>query len=219
MDALLDAVDDGIDWAYKAVVPPSASVRQQQAHSEIRRSTQRLKNETDRSIRDEQALKIKMRAEVCRNENGSAKATAAAIVRGQASRAGLNMLQNRLSVLKSRLDAAKTTVSINAIIKDTTAAMSTITSSMGGQGLQRTVTNFERQNILIGNMAEIISDAVDGCDDTEQELDGQAMDERANEMVSMLIYEIHMSSLDPMPTPPTHRVDSYREMRPPPCKF
>jgi len=204
VDAFLDFIDDGLCKIHRAIVPPSSTERLRGAQSEIRRSMQRLNTETDRSLREEQKLRAKMRSEAVRGESSAAKNTAVAIARGQSSRNGLNRLQNRLSTLKSRLDAAKTTESIHSIMQDTTAAMSSIGRSIGGQDLRRTVTNFERQNMMIGNYAEVLGDTVDECegpDDAESELGG--MDTLAEEILSQMMDEINLESLGPLPAPPT----------------
>ena len=216
MDDFLDAVDDGLDWAYKAVVPPTPKERLRRAHSEIRRSLQRLKSETDRSIRDENTLRHKMRSEAVRGEISATKATASTIVRGQISRTNLNKLQNRLTSLKSRLDAANTAESMNSIMKDTTAAMGAVGRSLGGKDLQKTVTSFERQNILLGNLAETMSEAVDDCEE-EQELDGDSIEMQTANMVDQMMEEISVESLMPLPNAPTTTTIGFQvRSRPPP---
>ena len=202
MDSLLDAVDDGFEWMYRSIVPPTPQERLRSAHLDIRKNVQRLKMETGRSLREEAKLRNRMRAEASRGETSAVKATASSIVRGQVSRTSLNKLQNRLNALQSRLEAATTTQNINSIIKDATAAMSAIGSALGGNDLQKTVMNFERQNTAMSMITDEINDVVDECEDEPDLEGGESLDDQVRLMAEQAMDEITLKSMYTMPSVP-----------------
>ena len=200
MDTFLDAIDDGVGYVYRSVVPPGPKDRLRSAQSELRRVSQQVSSESNRSVNIETRLTARMKKEARRNEMSAAKETALAIARGQANRAYLNRLANRLNALKSRMDMATTNESISSILKHATSAMTAISAALGGSNMRRSLASFERQNTAIGDMADAVGDTLDECDD-EAELDGKHLSVRADELMAQVMDEIAIEHS--IPTAPT----------------